>query len=90
MLKHQTKHHDKIQSRIILDWINQIILTIKDEEELFNRCIKRFGKDITNKHETVIRDDYNHHIKMLENEIIINQWSNQEVDDYTEQYGNII
>tara|TARA_R100001086_G_scaffold10246_1_gene5504 strand:+ start:345 stop:617 length:273 start_codon:yes stop_codon:yes gene_type:complete len=79
-----------IQAEIIRDWINQIITTIESEKHLLAECHKRYGPAICNRYESFIRDEYNHHRRMMEEEMVMNQWDEEEIDDYNERYGNII
>ena len=79
-----------IQAEIIRDWINQIITTIESEKHLLAECHKRYGPIIYNRYESFITDEYNHHRRMMEEEMVMNQWDEEEIDDYNERYGNII
>jgi hypothetical protein len=79
-----------IQAEIIRDWINQIITTIESEKHLLAECHKRYGPIICNRYESFIRDEYNHHRRMMEEEMVTHQWDEEEIDDYNERYGNII
>ena len=79
-----------IQAEIIRDWINQIIKTIESENHLLAECQKRYGAAICNRYESFITDEYNHHRRMMEEEMVVNQWDEEDIDDYNERYGNII
>ena len=85
-----TSEKRPIQAEIIRDWINQIITTIDGKEHLLAECRKRYGEDICEIYQSFIADEYHHHMRMLENEMTINQWPEEDVEDYTERYGNII